>query len=270
MRVHQLGDGDPDVAVVAAVHGDEPCGERAVARLLADPPVVSRPVKLVVANELASDRDDRYVDEDLNRAFPGDPAATSHEARLAAALERELDGCTTLALHSTQSYGDPFALVDAVGEETGAICAALSIDAVVETGPFADGRLISYPRTVEVECGYQGSDSAADNAFRLVREFLGATGVLPASSTPRDVPVFRFTERVSKPAGREEYEVFAENFERVAEGETFAAADGDPWVAKEEFYPVLMSPYGYERVFGYAGERVGSVSAAGPGVSAGD
>ncbi|MFB6123513.1 MAG: succinylglutamate desuccinylase/aspartoacylase family protein [Haloferacaceae archaeon] len=271
MRVHQLGDGDPDVAVVAGVHGDEPCGERAVERLLADPPAVSRPVKFVVANELAADRGVRYVDEDLNRAFPGDPGATSHEARLAAELERELDGCTTLALHSTQSYGDPFALVDDVDEETAAICADLGIDAVVETGPFADGRLISYPRTVEVECGYQGSDSAADNALRLVREFLDATGVVPSTSTPREVPVFRFTGRVAKPTGREEYEVFAENFERVAEGETFAAADGDPWVAEEAFYPILMSPYGYERVFGYAGERVGPVAEiAGPEASADD
>jgi succinylglutamate desuccinylase len=271
MRVSQLGDGDPDVAVVAGVHGDEPCGVRAVEAVLADPPTVSRPVKLVVANERALAREERYVDEDLNRAFPGDPDASSHEGRLAAELERELDGCTTLSLHSTQSYGSPFALVDAVDDETAAICSGLSIDAVVETASFADGRLISYPGTVEVECGYQGSDAAAENARRIVREFLDATGVLSAEAARREVPVFRFTERVSKPTEREEYDVYVENFERVAEGETFAAAGGDPWVADDEFYPILMSPYGYEQVFGYAGERIGSVAeTVGHGASADD
>jgi len=33
MDVHDLGEGEPEVAVVGAIHGDEPCGARAVRRL---------------------------------------------------------------------------------------------------------------------------------------------------------------------------------------------------------------------------------------------
>ncbi|SEA13641.1 Succinylglutamate desuccinylase / Aspartoacylase family protein [Haloplanus vescus] len=260
MRVREFGD-DPEVAVVAGIHGDEPCGPDAVEALLDDPPDFQRPVKFVVANERALERDVRYVDEDLNRAFPGDPDAESHERRLAHRLLAELDGCATLALHSTQSYAHPFALVDTVDHETAGRCARLPVDAVVETADYAEGRLISYPGTVEVECGLQWSEEAAANARELVTAFLAATGVLPedAGYERHDVPVFRLTGKVSKaPASR--HEVFVENFERVEPGVPFASADDTEHVAQEAFYPILMSAEGYEDVFGYAGERIGELS----------
>ena len=260
MRVREFGD-DPDVAVVAGVHGDEPCGPTAVEALLDDPPTFQRPVKFVVANEEALEQGSRYLDDDLNRAFPGDTDVESHERRLARRLLAELDGCTTLALHSTQSYAHPFALVDTVDPETADICARLPIDAVVETAVYAGGRLIDYPGVVEVECGLQWSETAAENARELTRAFLAATGVLPTGSgiETGDAPVFRLTGRVPK-ASADTYEVLVENFERVEPGDPFASADGEERVAEEPFYPILMSAEGYEDVFGYAGERVGRLA----------
>ncbi|WP_135828833.1 M14 family metallopeptidase [Halorussus halobius] len=262
MRVEQLGDGRPRVAVVAAIHGDEPCGVRAMERLLEDPPAVDRPVKFVVANERALDRGVRYVDEDLNRAFPGDPDADTHEGRLAAELVAEIRDCTVLSLHSTRSYAEPFALVDRVGDLARSVCPFLSVSVLVETGEQSHGRLIASPDVLEVECGLQGSDRAADNGVELIRGFLRATDVVgedPAvtpRSTTDEVVVYRLGPPVPK-AAADEYEVFAANFEEVAAGEAFAAADDRPVVAEESFYPVLLSADGYEDVFGYRAERVG-------------
>lgn len=315
MRVEQLGEGDPEVAVVGGIHGDEPCGPRAIASLLAESPDVERPVKLIVANEEAIAGDRRYVEEDLNRAFPGDPDGDTHEARLAHDLLREIRDCTVFSLHSTQSYPRPFALVGEVDGFARSLCPYLSIDAVVETAGFSEGRLIAYPDDViEVECGLQGTERAAENARRLVSEFLVAAGVLSGDREPqtdrephldresplareshldseprpdresrlesesdidhgphldheyrfdREVPVFRLQWQIPKIVGRE-YEVFAHNFERVAAGDVYAAADGEEFVADEPFYPILMSPYGYEDVFGYAGELAGRLDTGSP------
>ena len=264
MRVETVGDGDPEVAVVGGIHGDEPCGFHAVETLLRERPEVDRPVKLVLANEVAREQPVRYVDEDLNRAFPGDPAAGTHEGRLAARVASELAGLTVLSLHSTQSYGGMFALVDELDAFERDICPRLSVDAVVETGPFSDGRLFEVVEDlVEVECGYQGSETAAGNAVTVAREFLQATGVLPGASPTQqaELPVYRLTDPVPKTAA-EAYEVFTSNFTRVAAGEAYAVADGAEYVADEPFYPVLMSPYGYEDVFGYAAEKVDVLDAA--------
>lgn len=266
MRVETLGEGKPEVAIVGGIHGDEPCGPSAIASLLDADFDVQRPVKLIVANEEALDAGTRYIETDLNRAFPGAPDAETHEERLAHQLLTEIRGCQVLSLHSTQSYAAPFALVDELDGFGRSICPYLSVESVVETAGFSDGRLISYPNIVEMECGLQQSVGAAENAAVLAREFLVSTGVLAGSEAPRrhlELPVFRMTREVPKPPA-ETYEVFVDNFERVAAGTRYASVDGDPLVADEPFYPILLSPYGYESVFGYAGERVGRLDGIEP------
>jgi predicted deacylase len=269
MQIHQLGEGTPEVAVVGAIHGDEPCGARAIEDVLAEAPDVERPVKLVLANEEALDRGVRYVEEDLNRVFPGDPDGDTHESRLAAAITQEVRGCTTLSLHSTQSYGEPFALVETVDAVARTVCPRLPLDVVVETKGFTEGRLIQHPHVLEVECGLQGSESAAENAYWLVMGFLAATGALaaPLADDPLDAredgdappaSVYRLREAIPKPPA-EAYEVYATNFQFVEAGEVFAAVNGEAVTAEEPFYPVLLSAYGYEDLFGYAGERVGTL-----------
>ena len=261
MRIEQLGTGEPEYAVIGSIHGDEPCGMRAVEDLLAEAPDVQQPVALAVANEEALAAGERYLEEDLNRTFPGDPDGDTHESRLAAEIGERLGECTTLCLHSTQSYGNPFAIVDEVTDYARHICPRLGVDAVVDAGTETDGRLFeSVPRTIEVECGYQGSETAAANAARVTRAFLGAVGVLPEAERPSadGLPVFRLRDPIPKGAASE-YEVYADNFTEVPAGTAFAAADGAEMVAEEGFYPVLLSPEGYEHVYGYAADRVGTL-----------
>lgn len=254
MRVDQLGEGEPAVAVVGAIHGDEPCGGHAVETLLDESPAVERPVKCIIANERALDRNVRFVDTDLNRAFPGDPEASEYERRLAADLLAELQGCATLALHATQSTARPFAIGSEIGPLARRVCPRLSIEAVVEAGPCVDTALGAYVEAVEVECGRQGTAQACESAERLVREFLGVLGALPPTTEQTgSVPVYRLNHPIPKPPATE-HAVHVPNFEEVAQGETYATSDDVALVAEEQFHPVLLSAAGYETQFGYAAE----------------
>lgn len=261
MRVECLGGTEPELAVVGGIHGDEPCGVNAIERILADPPAFERAVQFIIVNEEAIEADKRYLEEDLNRAFPGDPDGPTHESRLAAKLTEQLGDCLTFSMHSTQSYDGTFALIHEPDDRVTPVLKQLSVDAVVDVGSHSDGRLFdAVPTTIEVECGYQGSEQATENASRLVREFLGATGALPpvdrAGAEP--APLFRLDRQIPKDKASS-YSVYASNFELVAAGEPFAAADNREVSADEPFYPVLMSPYGYEAVFGYTAQRLGTV-----------
>jgi hypothetical protein len=267
MRIYELGEGTPEVAVIGGIHGDEPCGPLAIERLLAENPSVQRPVKFIIANEAALEAGQRYLDADLNRVFPGDPDADDHERRLAYDIAREIQGCTTLALHSTQSSPKPIGVIRSVDEVARAIYPRLPVDILIETDAHTDGRLVEYPHTIEVECGLQGTEAAAETGYDLVRSFLAATGVLPAPEAtnrldtpdPEAVHVFRLRQPIPKPTG-ENYEVLVDNFELVDEGTAFAAVDGEPLYAESDFYPVLLSPGGYENIFGYVSEKVGHVA----------
>jgi len=74
-----------------------------------------------------------------------------------------------------------------------------------------------------------------------------------------DLPVYRLGDPVPKQTA-DTYEVYVRNFESVDAGETVASADGDPVVAQERFHPVLFSATGYEDVFGYTSQHVGTLS----------
>lgn len=258
MRVEQLGEGEPDLAVVGSIHGDEPCGAHAVETLLAEQPAVEKPVKFIIANERALDRNVRYTETDMNRVFPGNPDAEAYETRLAYELLEEIDGCTTLSMHSTQSYSRPFAIIDETGPLAETICPHLSIDVLVETGGFVENTLVGYVDVIEVECGLQGSQEAAENAVELVREFLAAAGALaePHDAQATSIPIYQLQRLIPKDPGAS-YAVHVENFERVDAGSPFASIDDEQMVAEESFYPVLMSSHGYERQLGYAAELNG-------------
>ena len=255
MRVVQLGEGTPSVAVVGAVHGDEPCGARAIERLVEDDPKVERPVKLIVANEEALAAGVRYLDADLNRAFGEDVRAGFHEYELATRLAAELEGCIGLSIHSTKSTPKPFAIANARHDLAPRVCPFLSVTALVQLEQ-DEGRIFAADADlIELEAGYQGSDDAAENAYRIAREFLTATGVLAGETMARELPRFALGDAIPKPPG-ERYRVLAENFERVAAGEAFAEVDGEPIVADEPFYPVLLSADGYADIFGYRAEAI--------------
>ena len=260
MRVTQLGTGTPELAIVGGIHGDEPCGVRAIERLMEEEPPVEQPVKLIVANELAYERGVRYVDVDLNRAFSDEAQPTAHEVRLAEQLAAEIEGLTAFSIHSTQSYDEPFAVSDGRATHIQRVVPHLSVAALVDTNGFGEGRLFATNADiVEVEAGLQGSETAAENAYRLSREFLTVMDALPGETTARELPVFRMGDPIPKPPAAE-YEVFAENFTRVEAGEAFAAADGEPIRASEPFWPILLSPNGYENQFGYHGEPMDDVN----------
>lgn len=263
MQVHTVGEGTPEVAVVGAVHGDEPCGARAIERFLASDPEVDRSAKLIVANERALDQGVRYVETDLNRALPGDPDSDLYEERLAHELMEEVRNCVALGVHSTVSYQHAFANVAYLNERKRDVVAHLPVTGIVDFTVVAGGRSVELPGFVDIEAGYQGSAEAVDNAYDCLRAFFRTTGVLPGDPPSPDPGFYEVTEPIYKDPGKE-YEFLGTNFERVDAGETFARVDGDPLAAEEPFWPVLMSSDGHDVLLGYRSDYHGPLSSLSP------
>ena len=255
------GDGEPQVAVVGSIHGDEPEGAKAIERLLAEDVDYSKPVKYIVANPPALERGVRYIDADMNRIFPGDGESDDIERRLAARVCEETKECTSLVLHSTRSYSEPFALVSQYDPEVFELASNLPVDKVVDESALSEGSFTRCGSVVSVECGLQGTEEAADAAERVVRAFLDLTGVAEMGYEPgddaREPDYFAIGDPVPKESDMD-YELLVENFVEVREGETYARSNGEPVVAERDFYPILMSEDGYADVLGYRGTKVAS------------
>ena len=267
MRVETIGPERANeaaaVAVVGGIHGDEPCGVRAIERFLAEGPVaaVERPVKLIVANERALDAGTRYVEGDLNRLFPGDPDGDIHEERLAHDLWREIRGCKTLGFHATVSFDEAFGTLANLTPEKAQIMRALPLDHAADFTGVVSGRSVNLPDFVNVEAGFQGSDAAADNAYDCLLSYLRVMDALPGGPEPTPTPHYRVRETIEKEPGTT-YRVHVENFERVPTGTAYATTGtGEELVAAADFWPVLLSASGHDALLGYTADRTGEIGA---------
>jgi predicted deacylase len=253
------GPGEPKVAIVGGIHGDEPSGVRAVERLRtaarADDLDLRAAIKLVIANPPAIAAGKRYLDSDMNRSFPGDPEG-NREQRLAARLAAETEGLITLSLHSTHSQDDPMALFDRSQRGMLDIAAGLPVPYVVDHHSVASGSYTEVNDVVTVESGWQGTEEAAVEAEKLAIDFLRLTDVLDGEPKETETGFFSMRDPVPKPPS-DAYEFLAENFELVEAGTVFARAGAVELVADESFYPILMSAVGYATIFGYKGIRLG-------------
>jgi predicted deacylase len=254
------GPGDPEVAVVGGVHGDEPSGVRAIRNLLEEDPDFERGVRFVIANPPAFAAGERYLDADLNRSFPGDPDAPERERRLAAHVRGLTEGMATLSLHSTHSTPDPIVFVH-LEESVAEIAAEMPVPSVVAETSVVEGTFTDCNAALTLEAGCQGTAAATDTATEQARAFLGIAGALDGPSPEGNPSFYRRDGVLEKPSGAS-YDLHVENFERVEAGATVATAGDETLEAEEPFVPILVSASGYEDIFGYEGTAIGESLAA--------
>ena len=98
--IRKQGKGGINIAVIGCVHGDELVGQKII-RELRRLHVVNGTLVTIIANTRAIKVKKRFIDQDLNRSFPGSPKG-NHEERLAhsmLALLKKAD--FVLDIHST-------------------------------------------------------------------------------------------------------------------------------------------------------------------------
>ncbi len=250
MEVTKLGEGEAEYVIVGSVHGDEPCGKRAIKRFIESDFELKKPVKFIVANEEALEQNVRFLDTDLNRSFPGDSSSDNHEERLANQIMEEIEGKKVLDIHTTRSYPEPFATFTELNEATKRLLESSGVENAV-LFPEESGTLHEQTDGVVIEAGYQGTDEAVENAYNLIVNFLAAEGVIDADFKRSDPDVYRYYETVEG-----DWTFTAENFVEVMKGEVFGERKDEKLKAEEDFYPVLMSTDGYEGKLGFKAKKI--------------
>ncbi len=266
MRCITRGSGDPTVAVVGGIHGDEPAGEAVVDRLVEADLELAGTVKLVVANERALDANVRYTECDLNRSFPGNRDADAYEARLAAEVyDAVADADAVLALHTSHSLPPPFAIYSRLTPSIRRTVTGMPIDYAVDSSALRGTTLDSvHPGTVSIEAGVQGSDEAVSFGMLASLAFLRAHGVL-VDGPPLYTSVRRIKahEEVTKGGGTPR--LYYRNFQRIPKDTLYAEDDEVSYRTTDaNTVLVLASEHGYEDIFGLRGEYDGIIEPAEP------
>jgi len=251
MKVRELGEGEPEHAIMYCVHGNEPCGKLAVERLLHEGLDFQKPVKLVFANEKAFKQGVSETEEDLNRAWNSETLDT-HEAKLARKIKEEIKGMKVLDLHSSFSHPEAFGLKPSKKGSYDNEITSLGVRHSVDISSVYDDQIEGVDR-IAVECGYTRSQKAIENAYNIAKNFLKNNGILDGESQKTEVERYRIYDKVDG----SNFQFLGKNFQKVEEGERYAIqAEEQSLEAEESFYPVLMSTTGYDDMIGFKAKKI--------------
>lgn len=253
MRVIDIGNGKPDAFVVGLLHGNEPCGKTSIENIIKKekyPEGLN--IRFIMANEKAFSEDKRYIDEDLNRSFPGDESSENHEINLAYELTEQLEkNKPILTIHSSVSTPKSFGIIRTLTPTTESIIDSLDTNLIVKNKKFHSGSMISeYGKNcLELECGRQKAKETEKTAEKEILNFL--KGIFNKNDK-KEYKIYKLEEKVEG----SQYNFLGENFSLIKKGEIFAEKESDKKIAKENFYPVFMAKGGYDGIIGYKATRI--------------
>ena len=222
---------------------------------MAENPEFRKRVKFVFANEKAYKKGERYVDDDLNRVFPGYPESSSYEERLASEMMKELKCLRTLDLHESSVSPTPFSLFCWMNSETADLLQTTGVEKAVEIS-YTPGCGINNYGGVEVETGPKGTKKSEKMAYRILKNFLAANDVIDGDYSLSDPELYTVYSSQKRPEG--EWETKVGNFQKVEEGETLAVSATESLRAQDSFIPVLFAE-DYDEIFGFKAVRLEKV-----------
>lgn len=260
----------PTLLILGGVHGNEPCGVKAIRRFLAAPQPLEkgRIVCIPAVNEPALAADKRFIDRNLNRIL-GESDAGDSEGRIAEALKPFLrDADYLLDLHSYSAGGPPFVFA-AVDGPTMAFAGALPAAALI-TG-WQDSYARAFPDraapgigtteyarahgcvAVTYECGQHRDPLAPHNGYEAILAARGHVGAGLVGHVPLHIAMSRVFVKEKPGALARPWK----HLQPISKGEAYAwYEDGRAQTAPENGYVIL--PFGSAETggeWGYFGQK---------------
>ncbi len=253
--------GEPSVAIVACVHGDENIGAKIISRIK-KLDIQKGVVSFIIANPKALKRKKRFVAQDLNRSFPGDKNG-NYEERIAHGLAKELQNYDyVIDIHSTTTDVKNSVIAAKLNKPVKRLIKFFSPEKVVLMPlKMAKNSLIYHCGAgVSFEYGKDGCAEAYKKTLDDILLILSRLKITGDASTPRGFKTkfYKVTEEIAKPrhcAVNKDIK----NFKLVKRGETLCAKRGVKIKAKKDFYPVLFGEKAYKDILGFAARPIKSI-----------
>lgn len=181
----------PTIGLVCNVHGNEPCGRKAVHRVLADYEIERGSLVLIAGNQEAALINRRFVESDMNRMFTKDQLNSSDgpvdldRAKYLAEIVPTLGLDQAIDFHSTSSaMKHPFSVCFPQAAHLAEICPVVPIygwSGIVK-GTLIEWMIDHGTPSLVVETGEHFSTRAANIAEQVVLSVLSHYGLITLKS----------------------------------------------------------------------------------------
>lgn len=238
-------------------HGDEKIGLKVVKeieKLSIDKNILS----IQVANGKAFESRKRFIDQDLNRSFPGKENG-NHEEKIAYKLLPIIKSAdVVIDVHSTKSELKDAVIVTKLDDNTRKYIEVIQPKYVLVMNATKNNALISQAKIgIAFEYGKDNDPNTLKKVMMDIKKLLNYLGLIDAAfpQKKKTTKYFNVFSEVNKP---EEYKLLGKikNYKLIRKGEAFARRGNDYLVAEENFYPILFGEKNYKDYFGFKGKII--------------
>ncbi|MBU1545109.1 MAG: succinylglutamate desuccinylase/aspartoacylase family protein [Patescibacteria group bacterium] len=238
-------------------HGDERIGLK-VAKEIRKLNIDRNILTVQIANSKAFKFRKRFIDQDLNRSFPGKKTG-NYEERLAYKLSAAIKSADfVLDIHSTKSELKDAIIVTNLNDETLKYVKAIQPKYVLIMNATKNNALISQAKIgIAFEYGKDNNPDALKKIVADVKKLFSHIGLINVKlHRQRQVTnYFSVVSEVKKPKG---YKLLKKikNYKLIRKDEVFATNGKNYLVAEDSFYPILFGENNYKTIFGFRGKRM--------------
>jgi succinylglutamate desuccinylase len=238
-----------------ATHGNETIGHK-VAEKLKRVKLQSGTLKVQVANPLAYKKRKRFIDQDLNRSFPGNSNG-NYERKIAAKLLPIIKSAdVVIDIHSTTSGLKDALIVTKADKKTLACVKAINPKYVLLMSFTKTHALISNAKVgIAFEYGADKDQKTINKTVLGIKKLLAHLGALPKQAfknNDKETILFEVRESVNKPE-KSKLKSSVKNYSLIKKGAVYAYDSQNQDIkAKRDFYPILFGEKNYKDYFGFA------------------
>lgn len=240
-----------------ATHGDETIGH-AVVKEIKKLKITKGEVIIHVANEKAYKLKKRFVDQDLNRSFPGDING-NHEQRLAAKILPIVKSADlVIDIHSTTSELKDALIVTKLNTKAKELIDVIGPKYLLCMKVTKNNALISNAKIgIAFEYGKDKDVEAIKKTTQGIEKLLSYLGMIDKKfkDSVNKTKYFEVYNTVRKSKGARLVKNI-KNYKLIRKGEVYALIGKEKIIAKDDFYPILFGEISYDTFFGFAGRII--------------
>ena len=240
-----------------ATHGDEKIGLK-VAKEIEKLKINKNILAVQIANKKAFKLNKRFIDQDLNRSFPGKKDG-NYEEKLANRLSSVIKSVDIVVdVHSTKSNLKDTIIITKLSSGTKKCIEAIGPKYVLLMNATKNSALISSAKIgIAFEYGKDNDITAIEKTVLGIKRLLNYFNVIDVKLAKTKVVTqyFNVTSTVLRPKGFK-LNKSIKNYKMVSRGTILASRKNDNIVVKEDFYPILFGENSYKDYFGFKGERL--------------
>lgn len=183
---------DMKILIIGCQHGDEKLGEKVIDCFSSNG---YKGVDFILANEKAAKSDIRYIDQDLNRSFPGDSNGNYEERRAAELLPIIQTADIVLDIHTTTSEVKMTPIIASLTPEIKKVINLTTAKEIVVMGDEAVKRSLIGHASVGISLEFGLAYSQTEDAIKEVRRVIERL-IAHKTNAPRERKIFYVSGKI--------------------------------------------------------------------------